>query len=333
MVVTWTTLCPTKSTEVMYGEIELIDLARGSVKKFVDGGALKREIYIHRVFLKNLKPAKTYKYSCGNNNIWSKVYEFTTIKSGNDWSPRIVLIGDLGVENGRSLPFLIEDVKNKFYDILLHDAINNNARVGDEYMRRIEPIAANLPYMVCPGNHEYKYNFSNYDNRFSMINQADGTISNHFYSFDICPAHIISFSTEFYYFTKFGTGQLLTQYQWLENDLIEANKPKNRAERPWIITMGHRPMMCSNENGDDCTKKESRVRKRMPLTREYALEDLFFKYGVDISLWGHEHSFERLWPMYNMKVYNGSLEQPYKNPKAPIHIISGYAVSVISIEI
>ena len=29
-----------------------------------------------------------------------------------------------------------------------------NARVGDEYMRQIEPIAAYVPYMTAVGNHE-----------------------------------------------------------------------------------------------------------------------------------------------------------------------------------
>jgi hypothetical protein len=30
----------------------------------------------------------------------------------------------------------------------------DNAQVGDEFMRQIEPVAAYLPYMTCPGNHE-----------------------------------------------------------------------------------------------------------------------------------------------------------------------------------
>ena len=34
--------------------------------------------------------------------------------------------------------------------------LQDNARVGDEFMRQIEPIAANVPYMTCPGNHEMK---------------------------------------------------------------------------------------------------------------------------------------------------------------------------------
>lgn len=33
----------------------------------------------------------------------------------------------------------------------------------------------------------------------------------------------------------------------------------NRVKRPWIITMGHRLMYCSNDDGDDCAKNESVV--------------------------------------------------------------------------
>ena len=32
-----------------------------------------------------------------------------------------------------------------------------------------------------------------------------------------------------------------------------------------------------------------------------------------------------MWPVYDRKVYNGSFEQPYTNPKAPVHVISGSA--------
>lgn len=32
------------------------------------------------------------------------------------------------------------------------------------------------------------------------------------------------------------------------------------------------------------------------------LEDLFFNYGVDLEYYAHEHSYERLWPLYKGKV-------------------------------
>ncbi|CAG9101315.1 unnamed protein product [Plutella xylostella] len=55
------------------------------------------------------------------------------------------------------------------------------------------------------------------------------------------------------------------------------------------------------------------------------LEPLLKQFGVDLVIWAHEHSYERTWPLYDNKVYNGSLEQPYVNPGAPVHIVTGSA--------
>ncbi|CAG2058314.1 unnamed protein product [Timema podura] len=55
------------------------------------------------------------------------------------------------------------------------------------------------------------------------------------------------------------------------------------------------------------------------------LEDLLYDYGVDLEIWAHEHSYERLWPIYNYQVYNGSLDSPYSNPEAPVHVVTGSA--------
>ncbi|MEE6490605.1 hypothetical protein FKM82_015910 [Ascaphus truei] len=121
-----------------------------------------------------------------------------------------------------------------------YDMDKNNARVGDEFMRQVESVAAYVPYMTCPGNHEEAYNFSNYRNRFSMPGSTEGL----WYSWDLGPAHIISFSTEVYFYQQYGKELVGEQYRWLQQDL---------------------------------------------------------------------------------KVYNGSSEAPYTNPRAPVHIITGSA--------
>lgn len=156
-----------------------------------------------------------------------------------------------------------------------------------------------------------------------MINMADGSVNNMFYSFDIGPAHVIAFSTEYYFFVEYGWHQIGNQFRWLEADLKRANA--NRRERPWIITIGHRPMYCSGDNLADCTRRSSIIRTGVPLTHSYALEKLFHTYGVDLMFWGHEHNYERMLPVYDQKVYNGTDSDPYSNPGAPIHVITGSA--------
>ncbi|KPP58412.1 hypothetical protein Z043_123764, partial [Scleropages formosus] len=118
-------------------------------------------------------------------------------------------------------------------------------------------------------------NFSNYRNRFSMPGDTEGL----WYSWNVGPAHLISFSTEVYFYTDYGLDLIVKQYEWLKKDL--------------------------------------EVRK--------GLENLFYLNGVDLELWAHEHTYERLWPVYGFMVYNGSREEPYVNPKAPVHIITGSA--------
>lgn len=167
----------------------------------------------------------------------------------------------------------------------------------------------------------FSSNFSNYRYRFSMPGGLDSLM----YSFDMGPMHIISISTEVYYFMNYGIKPLVFQYEWLEQDLIKANLPENREKHPWIIVMGHRPMYCSDTDSDDCSHHETLTRVGLPFLHFFGLEDLLYNYGVDLEIWAHEHSYERLWPIYNYTVYNGSLEQPYTNPKAPVHVISGSA--------
>ncbi|XP_076463658.1 acid phosphatase type 7-like isoform X2 [Babylonia areolata] len=331
MWVVWSTPNDTTSSKVRYNAAgsSQVMTAQGVSRLFTDGGDEHRGQYIHRVKLTRLVPGQKYEYMCGSDQGWSDLFSFRAMRNDSNWSPRFALYGDLGNKNAQSLPRLQLEAEQGMYDAVLHigdfayDMNVDNGRVGDEFLRQIEPIAANLPYMTCPGNHEMKYNFSNYKHRFVMPGDELG--EKMFYSFNMGPAHIISLSTEYYFFIYYGIVQPIEQYRWLEKDLIEANKPENRAKRPWIITMGHRPMYCSNKNGDDCTRHESIIRTGIPFIHWLGLEPLYQKYGVDLALWAHEHSYERLWPVFDRKVYNGSVKEPYTNPGAPVHIITGSA--------
>uniref|UniRef100_T1JCQ8 Purple acid phosphatase n=1 Tax=Strigamia maritima TaxID=126957 RepID=T1JCQ8_STRMM len=302
MVITWSTINATNESIVEYGD-ELENSAIGFSTLFTDTGDEHRSQYIHRVKLFDLDPQTKYTYHCGSKYGWSALYYFVTTPSGSNWSPRVALFGDMGNENAQSLPRLQQEVEKGMYDAILHvgdfayNMEDNNARVGDEFMRQIEPIATLVPYMACVGNHEKDHNFTNYKNRFSM----PGSENNLLYSFNMGPVHFIAISTEFYYFFQYGFKQVVKQYNWLKNDLQKANLPENRKNQPWIVRVG------------------------IPVFHWFGLEKLFYDNGVDLEFWAHEHSYERLWPVYNRKVYNGSWNQPYTNPGAPVHITTGSA--------
>uniref|UniRef100_A0A8R1XYB0 Purple acid phosphatase n=1 Tax=Onchocerca volvulus TaxID=6282 RepID=A0A8R1XYB0_ONCVO len=324
MWITWLTYNDTFSSIVEYGIDDLRWSVKGSSTLFVDGGEQRSKRYIHRILLTDLKPGTIYQYHVGSEYGWSSLYRFKAMRELTNDGHIYAVYGDLGVVNARSLGKIQQQAQRSLIDAVLHigdiayNLDTDEGQYGDQFGRQIEPVAAYVPYMMVVGNHEQAYNFSHYVNRYTMPNSEH----NFFYSFDLGAAHFIAISTEFYYFTEYGSAQITNQWKWLTEDLKRASI--NRDKYPWIITMGHRPMYCSNYDFDDCTKYESLIRSGMPGTHNFGLEKLFYTYGVDLEIWAHEHSYERMWPLYNRTVYNGTKE-PYIDPPAPVHIISGSA--------
>ena len=139
--------------------------------------------------------------------------------------------------------------------------------------------------------------------------ESGGTLNMH-YSFNYANIHFISIDTE----TGFPgapeekrmvlkCGGFAEQLKWLENDLIKANQ--ERATRPWIFVTGHHPMY----QGDSVN-----------VEFQAAMENLFYKYGVDVYFSGHIHSYERDYP-----VYQGVVEKTYNNPRATTYVMVGGA--------
>ncbi|XP_035679023.1 acid phosphatase type 7-like isoform X1 [Branchiostoma floridae] len=273
--------------------------------------------HIYRAVLTGLLPGRSYSYKVLCDEDVSPGFLFTAKRDDLDWSPELLVYGDMGRVGGApSLARLKHEAETGKYAAVLHvgdfayDLHTEGGKYGDDFMNRIQDIATKLPYMTCPGNHEIEFDFNPYLTRFSMPQSPwPGTMDKMWYSFNLGRAHFISYSSEVY----FTDSPAEEQYKWLLQDLTEANSAENRTLHPWIIAFGHRPMYCSNVDGDDCTTAKSRVRA--------GLEDLFYQQGVDLIIEAHEHSYERLWPVYNSTLVGTH----YRDPRAPVHIISGAA--------
>jgi hypothetical protein len=182
-----------------------------------------------------------------------------------------------------------------------------------------------VPYMVCPGNHEYSCikpeqcpyatNFTAYTHRFAMPYLESDSETPMWYSFNYQGVHIVSVSTE----TDFdgapeGSATFGNQLAWLKRDLYKASR--NRYEVPWIIVHGHRPIYSSAVG---YSKDGIPIADTLNLQR--AMEDLFKQYGVDVFFSGHVHSYERTYPIYKGK----ATQHNYVDPQAPVYIIAGCA--------
>lgn len=243
----------------------------------------------------------------------------------------------MGLVNSVSMQLVIEEVNGGVADMVLHlgdyayDLHTNNGSYGDTFMNNIQPIASKVPYLGCQGNHEGKFNASHYINRFHAYNdlgQASGSGNNWWFSWEYlsggAKVHFVAINTEMYYdyvdeFTPPDySEQRKAQYEWLDQDLA-----KGRQEADWLIVYGHRPMYCSDVDSlGDCTSDAQVLREGYK--GQYGMDSIIAKHNVDIYFTAHEHSYERIFPVYNGKV-DKQHNHTHVNPKYPVHIVSGSA--------
>jgi len=271
-----------------------------------------------------------YYYVVGSDaDGWSQEFQLKTLPAPGK-PVRYAIYGDFGWQNSVSLPRLINETTSRNIDMIIHvgdmayNLHDNRGMVGDNFMNMIQPMSTMVPYQVCPGNHELDRigDFHNYKNRFSMPNYE--TNENMYHSFDVGPVHFIAYNTECY-LDGVEIPFVEMAYWWLIDDLEKATK--NRDNVPWIIVYAHRPMYCTDTDEKDCTSEARLIKDGFDILGDYyfGIEDIFWQYGVDMFICGHEHNYERIWPVYKEKVLNGSTSSPYTNPKAPVYIVTGAA--------
>ena len=182
----------------------------------------------------------------------------------------------------------------------------HNWYIWRKYISKLQPFASEVLYMTGPGNHEAQFNFTAYHNWFHMPYKRSNSTSPDYYSFDYLGVHFAMMSTEM----NFSQGSL--QYEWLEADLKRANA--NRDDVPWVIVVGHRPLYCSSITTIHRCVEEAAIYRQN-------IEDLLNREGVDVYLCGHNHQYERTYPMYRGKAVSFN----FTNPTAPVYIVNGGA--------
>lgn len=296
------------------------DTGDSKVVKVEDYFYYGRFYYFFR--FEELTQYKTHNYTCqypldSNNETNSNVYSITFPQNHDT---KVLAYGDWSkCEDGRrSMKLLMELISKNKYDamILLGDyaydlanSKNKDLDLGNSFLEWVIPVTSLLPSMLAAGNHEYiDGSFEQFTNRFLLPQK--NLYENLFYSFDINDVHFIAMNSDFPMVNFRGKEYLEYFQNWLKNDLKNTDKT-------WKVAYLHRPLYCSwISTGCDADAK---------ILRNY-FDKLLYEGNVDLVLAGHNHNYERMFPIYNNEVDFDSIsidENKYVNPKFPVHVICG----------
>ncbi|GAB9476419.1 Calcineurin-like phosphoesterase [Globisporangium polare] len=369
MTVSWATYAAIFDSAVWVGATAnnlVKSTAEVSVASYYSEGDYS--LYQIHATLSGLKPNTKYYYkvgSAGDTTMQSEVASFTTARAAGDATAFNVLVyadagdGDYSVATVDFANTLTETIDFVYHigDISYADddyLVPSQSlgfffeEVWNKWMNSLTPIMSRVPYMVAVGNHEaechspncqlssYKKdhlgNYTAYNARFRMPSKESGGTLNMWHSFEHGPVHFTTISSETDYpgaptnqftVTSNKNGNFGDQLAWLEADLKKA--AANRASVPWIIVGMHRPIYSVSE-----TDKAGNPINQ-PSILQAAFEELFIKYGVDVVVAGHEHAYERNFPIARSTPIRTGVSadnNTYVNPKAPVYITTGAAGNV-----
>ena len=214
-------------------------------------------------------------------------------------------------------------------------AKDDEGRQGDRHAAELSALTnASVPIFVAPGNAEvFCYRppdtpswgacMLDYQSRFIMPQWRD--TRSLWYSFDIGRAHFAVLDSEALLWCQ-ATQNQSAQRAWLESDLAEARAASAAKDRPWLVVVVHRPLY----SGQNDTDEQQSMRD--------GFGDLLERYGVDLVLHGHVHSYERMFPVsgdydtqHNATVDAAAVrreagrDDTYVNAAHPVYVVSGAA--------
>lgn len=278
---------------------------RDSLVHTVDNTKITTE---HIITLTGLQPRTRYYYSIGGLTQTlqadSNTFFVTQPLPGTEGKYRIGAFGDCGNNSVNQ-----KNIRDQFVRYLGNNQMDGWILLGDnayesgtdaEYQKNFfevyqKEFLSKYPLFPAPGNHDYldigKYRGRSqtgqevaYFKNFSMpVNgEAGGVPSRNpaYYSFDIGNVHFLSldsYGKEDRVYRMFDT--LSPQVQWIKKDL-EANQNKT-----WVVAYWHHPPFTMGSHNSD---KETELVK----IRENFIQ-ILERYGVDLILCGHSHSYER----------------------------------------
>ena len=293
-----------------------------------------RIVWTYHARVPGLRPGATYGYAVTADNDGSRAdpfsATFTTAPEGRA-AFRFTSFGDLATPNtnwvrsyGQAAYAVgaVESFQPLFHLLngdLCYAGLNPGAQpdVWRDFGNNNQASAAYRPWMPVPGNHEIEFGngpqgFTSYLTRYTLPRNGSGGFEGRWYSFRIGSALFVSLSADdvvcqdagafvagpgplapaaatgnpvvpagtSFYIRGYSGG---TQTRWLEATLAAGRRDDSI---DWIIVQTHQ-CACSSSRGGNGSDAGIR-REWLPL---------FDRYEVDLVLSGHDHDYERSFPV------------------------------------
>ncbi|WP_437397840.1 metallophosphoesterase [Flagellimonas lutimaris] len=233
----------------------------------------------HSVWFTDLKSDTTYAYRVGDGKRWSEWIQFKTAPKESKDKFSFLYVGDTQNFILELWSRLIRESYKKAPDakFIVHagDLVNNahNEQQWQEWFDAGGWIHASIGAFPIPGNHEYR-NLSpeaserslsvQWKHQFTLPENGPEGMEETAYYMDYQNMRIIGLNSNVDH---------EKQAKWVEKLLSETDKD-------WIIVTFHHPLFSASDGRDN---KEWRA----------LMKPIFDKYGVDLVLQGHDHSYAR----------------------------------------
>lgn len=247
---------------------------------YLTGDDGQQDVY-RQVTFRDLKPSTTYAYRVGDGKHWSPWNQFRTADPSGEFS--FIYMGDaqndLRSRWSRTIRKAFQQEPNARFIIHTGDLINrsNTDSEWEEWYEGVGFIHQMIPAVPTPGNHEYRRDKQkkfvldpHWKVQFPLPKNGPEGLQNAVYYLDYQDLRIISLNSQLMMQDSTAAD---AQRKWLENVLSSSTKT-------WNIIIMHHPVFSTANNRDN------------PILRE-RLKPIFEKYGVDMVLQGHDHTYAR----------------------------------------
>ncbi len=237
----------------------------------------------HKVIFRDLLPQTKYAYRVGNGEQWSEWFQFTTASAEPD-PFSIIYLGDIQNNlkslGSRALRQAYSHFPNARFILYAGDLVTRSLeKEWDEFFHAGGWLFGMIPSIPTPGNHEYYHTddgsempFSRHWNQIFSLpqNGPSPKFSDRVYYMDYQDVRFISVDSPAMGLNSADRALIL---EWLENTL--SSNPCR-----WTVVTTHYPLYSCSQGRDSEAYRD-------------ALRPLLEKYGVDLVLQGHDHTYCR----------------------------------------